>query len=86
MDLVNKQDHILGFHHLGDHLFNALLKFTPVFGACHHAGQIQGHNPLIRYGFRHISRRDQLCQAFYNRRFSNSRLSDQAGVVLCAAA
>ena len=51
-----------------------------------HAGQIQGHHPLTRNGFRHVSCCDHLSQSFCYCRFSHSRLSDEAGIVFCAAA
>ena len=86
MYLINKQQHIAGLHHFGDDLLNTLLELTPVFGACHHTGQVQGHYPFVCYGFRHIAGRNHLGQTLYHGCLAHAGFANQTRVILSAAA
>ena len=86
MDLIQEQKHIAVFGYFGNHLLDALLKFTAVFGSGYHAGQIQRHHAFICNGFRHIAACDHLGEALHNCGFTDTRLTDQARVILRSSA
>ena len=86
MDLIQEQKHIAVFGYFGNHLLDALLKFTAVFGSGYHAGQIQRHHAFICNGFRHIAACDHLGETLHNCGFTDTRLTDQARVILRSSA
>ena len=86
MDLIQEQKHIPVFGYFGNHLLDALLKFTAVFGSGYHAGQIQRHHAFICNGFRHIAACDHLGKALHNRGFTYPRFTDQAGIIFRSSA
>ena len=55
MQLIQKEDHVPGFAYLGEDVFHPLLKFSPVLGARHHGGEIQGDEPFATQVVRHLA-------------------------------
>ena len=74
------------FHHFCNYFFDSFFEFTAVLGSCHHTGQIQNNQPSVFHFFRHQPLRDPLGKSFYYRCFSNTRFSDQTGIVFRPAA
>ena len=48
VQLIDEENHVSGLLHLVQQLFDPLLKFAPVLGSGHHAGQVQRENPFVR--------------------------------------
>ena len=82
VQLVDKEQDIPCAPHLVHDIFNTLLELTPVLGACHHTGEIQGQKPLAPHGIRYGSIHNPLGQSFYNGGLAHARLTDETGVVL----
>ena len=82
MKLIQEQKHVSGFRHLADHLLNPFLKFSPVFASCDHSGKVQGKNPFVLHGIRHVSFHNPAGKPFHNGGFSDAGLSHQAGIIL----
>ena len=85
VQLVDEQDDVAGLLHLVDGVLDALLKLAPVLGTGHHAGQVQGQDPLVQQVLGHVGGHDALGQALGNGGFAHAGLTDQHGVVLGAA-
>ena len=66
-------------------LLDPLLELAPVLGAGHHAGEVQGQQPLIQQILRHVAHDDLPGQALGDGGLAHAGLTDQAGVVLGAA-
>ena len=86
MHFINKQDNVTRLADLFQRCFYTFFKITPVFGACHHSGEIHGDDALIPQHLRRLSTRDLQSKALRPRRFTNPGLPDQAGVVFGAPA
>jgi len=86
MDLINKEQYSLLFAYLIDHISDTFFKLTAIFTSCYHSGKIQNYHTFIFYSIRYHSCDDPLCKSLYDSRFSYSRLSSQAGIVLCSSA
>ena len=82
MKLIQEQKHVSGFRHLADHLLDPFLKFSPVFASCDHSGKVQGKNPFVLHGIRHVSFHNPAGKPFHNGGFSDAGLSHQAGIIL----
>ena len=82
VQLVDEEDHIAGLLHLVDGLLDTLFKLAPVFGAGHHARQIQREHPLVQQLLRHIRRGDALGKTLGDGRLAHTRLTDENGIVL----
>ena len=81
--LIHKQNNIARIPNLFDDALDAFLKFAAVFGACHHAGQIQRKKALSLHRSRNLSPDNLLGKSLYDGRFADAGLTDQAGIVLC---
>ena len=66
VQLVDEKDDIAVFFGLLHHLLNAVLKFAPIFGAGHHAGEVQRQQFFVQQLFRHIARGNLSCQPLGN--------------------
>ena len=83
VNLINKHDDLaIGLLHLIQYGLQTLLEFTPVLGAGNQRTHIQRENLLILQRIRHVSLGDTLCQSLNSRGLADTRLTDQAGVVL----
>ena len=82
MELVDEEDRVPGFLHLVQGLFDALFKLAPVLGPGHHAGEVQGQNPLVQQVVRHVAQDDFPGQALGNGGLAHAGLANEAGVVL----
>src|SRR5262249_33432859 len=86
VQLVDKEDNVLGTANLIHHGFDALLELAAVLRAGHHQREVKSDNSLVTKQFRHVPGGDFLRQAFHNRRFPNTSLAEQNRVVFGAAA
>ena len=82
MKLIQKQNYVPIFYYfLYDPLY-PLLKFSPIFAARHHSGQIQGQHPLVLHRERHVSVHNALGQPFHHSCLAHSGFTDQTWIVL----
>ena len=86
MQLIDKQQHIAAVRHFLDHFFDAFLKLAAVFGTGNHARHIQCDHAFVLKHRWNGSEHDPLCQPFCDRRLADTRLTDQARIVLRPAA
>ena len=87
MDLIDEKDYLsLAVDHLLDHSLESFLEFSLVLGSCNEGSEIKGINLPALEVLRHVSIHDLLCDAFRNRRLSDSRLSYKNRIVLCPSA
>ena len=86
VQLINKQDHVLGPAHLAHDGLDPLLKLTAVLRARDHHRKIKNHQTLLMQNVRHLARDDPLAQALDDRGLTNARLAQKHRVVLRAAA
>ena len=86
VDLVNEQDDVAGGLDLAQQALDPLLELAAELGAGHEAGQIQQEDLLILQAHRDIALGDALRDALGDGRLADARLTDEAGVVLLAAA
>src|SRR5574341_664020 len=85
MKLINEEDDLAcRVRNLFQNCLQPVFKFTPEFGTCDQSSQVKGNQFLIFQCLRNISFDDSLRETFDNRRFANSWLSDQYGIVLCS--
>ena len=82
VQLIEEEDHVPGPADLGQHVFHPLLKLAPVLGARHHAGQVQGHDPLAPQVLGHLAGDDAPGQALGNGGLAHAGFPDEGGVVL----
>ena len=76
MHLIDHEDYIAGAADLLHDFFEALLKFTPVFGACHQQADVQGEDSFVFEDVWNITRIDSLSQAFGDGCFAYTRLAN----------
>ena len=86
VDLIDEQDHVACGLDLAQQALDPLLELAPELGAGHEAGQIQQEDLLILQTHRNIAPGDALRDALGDGRLADARLTDEAGVVLLAAA
>ncbi len=82
---VYKQNHIRRFLQFIHHRFHTLFKLAAVLGAGHQRGNIQRHNALVEQDPRYLLLDDAQGQALGYSRLTNTRLTNQNGVVFLAA-
>ena len=85
VQLIDEEDDLAVLLHLIEHILDALLEFTAVLGAGHHAAQIQRQDAAVQQVLRHIGRSDALGQTFGDGGLADTGLTDQNRVVLGAA-
>ena len=81
VQLINEQDDVSGLADFIHDFFQPVFKLTAIFRSGHHGSHIQGHDPLVAQGFRNFPVHNSLGQTFGNRRFSDSRFTDQNRIV-----
>ena len=85
--LVNKEDDFtrcsLDFF---QNRFQPFLEFTAIFRTCNQRAHIQSHQTLFAQAFGNVTIDDAQGKAFGNRGFPDTRLPNQDGVILGAAA
>ena len=85
MNFVDKENDLsVRFFDVGQHRFQPLFKFAPVFGTRQEGGKIQREQALALQAFRHFAIDDALRQPFHNGGFADARLADEDGVVFVA--
>ena len=86
MQLVDEHDDVRVLRQLLHDRLQALLELTPVFRARHDQRDVEREDPLVGKEVRNVAVDHFLRQALDDRRFSDTGLADQHGVVLGAAA
>ena len=86
VDLVDEEDDVPGFFQFVHDGLHALFELAPVFGAGDHGGHVEHDDALIVQGAGHFLLMDAQGEALHDGGLSNTRLPDEDGVVLFAAA
>ena len=86
VDLVNEQDDVARRLDLAQQALDPLLELAAELGTCHKAGQVEQEDLLILQPCRHLPLGNALRNALGNGGLANARLTNEAGVVLLAAA
>ena len=83
--LVNKQDDVIGFGGLLDHVLEALLKLTAILGTRDKTRQVERPDILVHEVLGHVAGSDLLCQALDDGRLAHAGVTQDKRVVLGAA-
>ena len=83
--LVDKQDDVVGFGGLLDHVLEALLKLTAILGARDQTRQVERPDVLVHKVLRHVASCDLLSQALDDGRLAHAGVTQDKRVVLGAA-
>ena len=86
VEFVDEEDDILVPADFVHHRLDPLLELAAVFGAGNHEGEVEGDDPLLREDLRDIAGDDLLRETLRNGRLADTRLADEDGIVLAAAA
>ena len=86
MNLIYKKDDITICTDFFQSFFHAFFKFTTIFGACNHSGQIKTENLFVFQCIWNISLCNLLCKPLYNGRFSDTWVTGQARIIFCSSA
>ena len=86
VNLVNEQDDVARSLYFADQALHPLFELAAELGARHQGGQVQQEQLLIPQAGGHIAAGNALGNALGNGRFAHACLTDEAGVVLLAAA
>ena len=81
MQLVDEKDDALRTANLVHHRFDAFFKLTTVFCAGDHQCQIERDHSFIAQKLGHIAVCDLLRESFSNRRFADTRFTDQDRII-----
>ena len=65
---------------------DALLKLAAILGTGHQRGHVEAHHTFVEQDAAHLALHDAQCQTLHNGRLADTRLADEHGVVLFAAA
>ena len=82
MQLIDKKNNIRALGYLFYDIFNPFLKLTAVFCPGHHAGHIKHNKALIPHLLRYDPPRYALGKPLHDCSLSDTRFSDQAGIIL----
>ena len=85
MHLVDKQDDVVGFGGLLNHVLEALLKLAAILGARHEARQVERPDVLVHEILGHVAGSDLLSQALDDGRLAHAGIAQDKRVVLGAA-
>ena len=86
VNFINKHNGLaFVLRQLLEHRLQAFFKFATVFGTGQQRGHIQAQHFLVFERIRHFAIHNPLCQAFHNRGFTHTRLTNQHRVVFGAA-
>ena len=83
--LVDKQDNVVGFGRLLDHVLEALLKLTAILGTRDKTRQVERPDILVHKVLGHVAGSDLLCQALDDGRLAHAGVTQNERVVLGAA-
>ena len=83
--LVDKQDDVVGFGRLLDHVLEALLKLTAILGARDKTRQVERPDVLVHKVLGHVAGSDLLRQALDDGRLAHTGVTQDKRVVLGAA-
>lgn len=83
--LVNKQDDVVSFGGLLDHVLEALLKLAAILGARHEARQVERPDILVHEVLGHVAGCNLLSQALDDGRLAHAGVAQNERVVLGAA-
>ena len=85
MHLVNKQDNVVGFGRLLDHVLESLLKLTAILGARNKTRQVERPDILVHKVLGHIASSNLLRQALDDSRLAHAGIAQDKRIVLGAA-
>ena len=85
MYLVNEQNHIRILLQFVQDGTNAFLKLSAVLGTGNNRSHIECNHTLVKQNTGHLFLYNTKCQTFHYGRFSDSRFTDQNGVILLTA-
>ena len=85
MHLVDKQDDVVGFGGLLDHVLEALLKLAAILGTRHEARQVERPDILVHEVLGHVAGCNLLSQALDDGRLAHAGVAQNERVVLGAA-
>lgn len=85
MHLVDKQDDVVGFGRLLDHVLEALLKLTAILGTRDKTRQIERPDILVHKILGHIASSNLLRQALDDSRLAHAGIAQDKRIVLGAA-
>ena len=85
MHLIDKDDAVAAIADFLDDFFQALFKFTTVFGSSHQGADIEGEQAFASQRFWNLARDQALCQPFDNSCLTNTGLADERRIILIAA-
>ena len=86
MKLIDKEQDVSAVDYFCNDPLDPLLELSAVLRSCHHARHIQRHDTLAAHRLRHFFIYNPLCQPLDDRSLADTRLTDQAWIVLRAAA
>ena len=86
VQFVDEQDRVFGTTHFVHHGFDAFFELTTVFRTSNHHREVEYHDPFFGQDLRHFTGDDQLGKTLDDRRFSNTRFTQQNRVILGSAA
>ena len=82
MQLIDKQNNLsVTVFHFFKNCFQSFLKLAPILCSCNERSHIKRKDRLIFQTFRNVATDDPLGKSFYNRCFSDSRLSDKHRII-----
>mmetsp|Transcript_6292 Transcript_6292/g.7224 ORF Transcript_6292/g.7224 Transcript_6292/m.7224 type:complete len:351 (+) Transcript_6292:1928-2980(+) len=82
VNLINHKNDVISLLDFLHELLQALFELTTVLGTSNQESHVKADNPLAFDGFRNVSGGDHLGKALCNSGLTNTRLTDQARVVL----
>ena len=85
VDLIYEQYNVGVIYRFIEHVLDAVFEVTSVLGTCDHRTHVHAVYGLALYDVRHVAFCDLKREAFSDRRLTYTRITDEAGVVLCAA-
>ena len=85
MDLVDDENDVAAGLDLSDQALHTALELASELSTCHKGSQVQQKDFFIAKLIGHISCGDPLGKAFRNGSLTNTRLTDQAGVIFLTA-
>ena len=86
MKLVDEQNDVLCFFKFVHHRFHSLFKLAAVLRPGNKSGKVERDNAFVVENARNFFLDNAICQAFGDRGFTDTRFSDQYGIVFLAAA
>ena len=85
MDFIDEQDDIRVLRQLVQNRLDTFFKLAAIFGPCHDRCHIQADHTFVEQNTGDFALDDTQGQAFHDRRFADTRFTDQDRIVFLAA-